>query len=275
MSVNQSVVRSVVKLAVKSVVASANAATQRYFTTLAASGSQHWTIPQVLSGESITMDVYPTNGNTGLPPGAPSVTDNVYQTITFTLTGNMDFIGRNGASFFDGIIANVLVNGRIYRIDEDWTTSVLHDSSGNNQDGTAVNITSADSEEFTQGDGAWLGGDERLSNGDFNTAASWTLPASWSIAGGKLTGDGTVTGIGFQSVIRPVTYRVSGLLDSLAGSIMFYDGSDYSSTVSTSGNFEFNVTNANISYNFFTFRALTGSTFILDNISMKRILEVV
>tara|TARA_R110000850_G_scaffold269167_2_gene401012 strand:- start:9008 stop:9829 length:822 start_codon:yes stop_codon:yes gene_type:complete len=110
---------------------------QRFFTTTTVSGSQHWTIPQVLSGESITMDVYPTNGNTGLPTGAPAVTDNVYQTITFTLTGNMDYINRNGASYFNGITANVLVDGRIYKIDEDWAgqSTVLKNSSavlGNN-----------------------------------------------------------------------------------------------------------------------------------------------
>ena len=125
MAVNRSVVGSVVRPVVRSVVRLAAGIVQRFFTTIASAGSQRWDIPQVLSGESVTMDVYPTNGNAGLPLGVPSVTDDVYQTITFNLTGNMDFIGYDGTNYFDGIIANVSVDGRLYPINETWDGSTV------------------------------------------------------------------------------------------------------------------------------------------------------
>lgn len=83
----------------------------------------HIAIGQVDSGQSVTMDVYPTSGNTGLPPGAPSVTNNQWQTLTFTLTAVMDYIGRNGNDYFNGFIKNVNVAGRAYPLDDDLINS--------------------------------------------------------------------------------------------------------------------------------------------------------
>lgn len=69
-------------------------------------------------------------------------------------TLSLDTIGaRSGGSFFsDCIIANVDLNGeRIYKLDETWAgpSTVAVDTGSDGSNGTAVNITTADSENFT------------------------------------------------------------------------------------------------------------------------------
>ena len=256
MSVNRSVVRSVARPIVNPVIS----AIRRYFTTLAASGSQHYTIPQVLSGNSITMDVYPTNGNTGLPSGAPAVTDNVLQTITFTLTGNMDFIGREGANFFDGIIANVLVDGRIYKLDENFsTTTVAADSSGNNQHGTAVNISA--SEFFTQ-----------QSNGDWLGVNVWALGDS--VSSGAEGAFNTILNSG-NVLISGAVYRVSALAEGItSGNMQFRIGTASTPQISTDGPFTDDQTaiGTNLLTRVGSVQSNAGASFTEQ--SVKRLLEV-
>ena len=79
----------------------------RYFTDYDASLNSYDQWGSAVTLTRVVMDVYPTNGNVGLPTGAPAVTNNVLQTIDFAYSGTLDEIGRNGASYFSGIIANV------------------------------------------------------------------------------------------------------------------------------------------------------------------------
>ena len=261
----------------------------RNFTTLKSSGSQRFNIPQVLSGTSITMDVYPTNGNAGLPLGAPAVTNNVYQTITFTLTGNMDYIGFDGVDYFDGIPANVLVDGRIYKIDEDWTgpSTVLVDSSGNNQDGTAVNITSADKEEFTQSNGDWFGA-ELVTNGGFDNGITDWLAGRSSIlsnVSGKLRVDNTIaSGYGYQSNAVGVGVfqaKVEAYAGTINTDVRIGSGPEAAGygRFNAAGNqiIETNITStsANVVFSLFANGGGLGDYAEFDNVSLKRLLEVV
>jgi len=118
-------------------------------------------------------------GTTGVAPN-----DGKLNHIEFVITsgsGALTHIAQDGASggYLNGIIREVKItdNGtliRHYKIDETWTGDlILKDSSGNGQDGTAVNITSADSDEYRwiNSDGVWLGS-ELVVNGDFTDTSS-------------------------------------------------------------------------------------------------------
>ncbi len=54
----------------------------------------------------ITFDVYPLIDGAGLPAGSPAVTALIWNTITVSVTALTD-IGKNGADFFYGSIANI------------------------------------------------------------------------------------------------------------------------------------------------------------------------
>jgi len=96
----------------------------------------------------------------------------VGSTITCTLDGllvgtiassanfTIDFLARVPTHpTMSGILSDVIISGvgimpRIYRVDEDWVgpSAVLHDNSGDNQHGLAVNIGASDAELFTRFD---------------------------------------------------------------------------------------------------------------------------
>lgn len=84
-----------------------------------------------------------------------------------TLAGDFttDLIGAIGSGgHWEGVIANVSITDvadrkRFYKIDETWDgpSTVLVDYGSDGLNGTAVNITSADSEPFTKAGVDWLG----------------------------------------------------------------------------------------------------------------------
>jgi len=216
MSVTRNVLRGVLRSVTGSVIRAG--VISRFFTPLDSSVTQYFGIPQIPSGTEITMFVYPTNGNVGLPLGAPAVTNNIFQIITFTLTANMDFIGRENTNYFDGFIADVVGGGRIYAIAENFgATSVLIDTGGTGQNGTAQNI-STDSPFFTkQSDGNWLGV-------ELITQAVWenpsTVDSEWTFANNQwtLTGQGGVNGLVLLSFAdQPNVGRLEGNTLSISG----------------------------------------------------------
>lgn len=254
-----------------SVLRSILSVSQRFFTTTVPAGSMHWIIPQVLSGKVVTMYVYPTNGNVGLPPGAPVVTNNVFQTITFTLTGNMDFIAREGANFFAGIIANTFVDGRIYRGNENFANgSVLIDSSGNGQNGTAVNISESDL--FTlQSNGDYLGVDVAV-NGDFATDTGWNKGAGWSIAGGqaeKAAGPASTLNSTAFSVQKSTVYSIT--LDSGSTDIINLSlGNAFTTVTPIIGSAVFTATSGTVN-NVFGFQG--GGVYLIKDVKVQQLLE--
>lgn len=116
-----------------------DSAVTKYFTPL--DGSTQYYELFVANGTEVSITVYPTNGNTGLPPGAPTVTDNIWQTITFTLSSDSDHLGRNGANFFEGFVRDYDSGISFWPIGENFaeTTSVI-DTKGI-QNGTAIAIS--------------------------------------------------------------------------------------------------------------------------------------
>ena len=186
--------------------------------------------------DRIVMDVYSSAGSaTGLPTGATAPTANKLDTLDFVYSGSISELGKNGASYFDGIIANVKMYNsgtlvRHYKINETWSNDlVLNDVSGNAQHGTAVNITSADAELYTFNaqDNAWLGG-ELVTNGGFDADTDWTKDAGWTISGGlaNLAGNGTPEALrqnGVMTVGLKYSYGFNPVADSSA--IGFQDSS--------------------------------------------------
>lgn len=209
----------------------------------------------------------------------------VKDTETWALDGNQDIaeIGHRNTSgqFADGIIANVKITDagtlkRFYKIDETWDgpSTVLVDSGSDGSNGTAVNITSSDSETFTKAGDDWLGA-EVVVNGSFGTDTVWLTPDGWSISGGKASAI-SMTGIFYlrQNGILIVgkTYEVS------------FEVSDYVGTGTvgpSSASFAGMAVTANGTYTFIgvslaTFLRFTGRTqndHSIDNVSSKRILE--
>lgn len=96
--------------------------------------------------DRIVMFVYPRSGNTGLPAGAPAVTNERFQTIDFSYSGGaLTSIG----SGFNGFIANIqLYSG----------STLLLDEPVNNNDGlTYNNFQGDDIRSFTFDGTRWLG----------------------------------------------------------------------------------------------------------------------
>lgn len=260
MAVSTSVVSSVVSPVVNPVIS----AIRRNFTTIAAAGSQNWTVPVLsLTSFEIVLDVSgspqddrkifamrDSNGDVFNIGSSNIGATNTIRVFHAGLGGQSDLVGTtvalnnkinnimikwevgittlsifvNGAldtsvvvaanflpdfslltgiaigkeaglaGFFSGIIANTKIFNagtlsRFYKIDEDWTgpSTVLHDSSGNNQHGVAVNITSADAEFFTQQSNGDFLGVELVVNGGFDTDTDWIKESEWSISNGSAT----------------------------------------------------------------------------------------
>ena len=112
--------------------------------------------------DRIVMDIYPDagNGNTGLPTGAPTVTDNVLQTIDFAYSGTISELCRNGSSYFSGIMANVKYyfgGVQIHGYDIKSNSNDIPDTIGSNN-ATVINGNAEDWAIYTKQDtGEWLG----------------------------------------------------------------------------------------------------------------------
>lgn len=263
MSVLKSVLRPITSGVLKAILSES----QRYFTTLVASGSMHYTIPVfTLTGDfDITWEFYTSedpsfqmvlgnsasnstflaiiggrsiriSGNSGNTTSSDAGVYNLNKlniarvvrdgsTITFSVNGapagsgvntddfTFDLIGKYGGGlFFDGILANgsIIDAGtliRFYKINENLANgSAIIDSSGNGQNGVAINITSPDL--FTlQSNGNYLGVDI-ITNGNFTTDTDWTKSSQVSISGGQahlISTDGS-----FQDFSQIITDAAQG-----------------------------------------------------------------
>ena len=129
--------------------------------------------------DRIVMYVLPVTDNTGLPTGAPVVTAGVFQAIDFAFVGSISEIGKNGANYFAGRIANVeyysggtLIHG--WKIESN--SNDIPDYVGSN-DGTVINGNASDWGLFQQqATGEWLG-QELWSDGLISSLAPLTILA--------------------------------------------------------------------------------------------------
>ena len=175
MSVLKSITSSVLKDVTRSILRGDDD-TSRFLTTLIASGSMSFAFAATLViGTGITLTVYPTNGTQGLPPGAPAVTDNQWQTITYTTTGNVTNLGFDGVDHFDGIIWDYSAPSIsvALALGENFGTTTTAKNSldpSGATDATAVNISESDL--FTQQENGDYLGVERWTFGDYTFTGS-------------------------------------------------------------------------------------------------------
>jgi len=327
-----SVLRSILEKVTKDIASSILSVSQRFFTTLVASGSMHYTIPTVtLTGAfKITLGVYPTvdqqhfladssvsgqdrvfmvTGSQGLRVNAGGATIQFTATIPLNMfsvvvlerddldvwkasvngvdaavfsgqgsSGNLiiDSIASpkgaaTGIPFFSGIIANVNINNeRFYKINENLANgSTIIDSSGNGQNGTAVNISESDL--FTlQSNGDYLGVDSVIDGAPTTVNAPWVDNGngSFSIDGSQVAG----TSIVWNNVLEDNgTYLAENIVtSSTAGGVRAENGDinlSFSSGNGTHTDSFTTITNNNINIQ-------ANSTFNGTTIpSIKRFLE--
>jgi len=197
-----------------------------------------------------------------------------------------NYVGRwNTGDYFDGIISSVKLtdlatpsNSQHYalnRITGNTETSLINSGLI-----TYNNITDSDREVFSwdAANDYWVGENELVNNGGFDTDSDWTKGTGWSIAGGKAIYDGDIGGVAllYQEVSRPSQYLVDISLSVMDGNgLQFYDGASYSTNLTNTGNHKLVETNADTSYGFFTMRASSEDNDIaIDRVSLKRVLQV-
>ena len=159
MSNIKDILKPVLSPLLKSILNSQDVFSSRYFRRN--QGGTDFISHSSVTVDRIVMTVDPVSGNSGLPTGAPAVIDNELQIIDFAFSGSISEIGKNGASFFQGIVSNVkYYNSGIqihgYRIDSN--SDDIPDEVGN-ADGTVINGLASDwglFQEQSQG-GDWLG----------------------------------------------------------------------------------------------------------------------
>jgi len=147
--------------------------------------------------DRIVMDVKPVSGGSGLPTGAPAVTNNVLQTIDFAYSGTISELCRNGANYFTGIMANVKYyfgGVQIHGYDIKSNSNDIPDTIGSN-DAAVVNPSVDDWQVYTQqSTGEWLG-QELVANGGFdNGVDNWV----------SFDPDGAIHGEDGYCVVTPV-----------------------------------------------------------------------
>jgi len=275
------VLRSVLKPVLSSVLRSVlGGPVTRYITNLDSSLLQRYAFAEtLLSGTSITLTVYPTNGTLGLPPGAPAVTNNKWQTISYTTTGNVDDLGFDGVNYFNGriwdfsapSISVALALGENFSL----TTTAKNtlDLSGLT-DATAINITDSDF-NTEQDNGDWLGV-ELVVNGGFDTDSDWNKGVGWTISGGVANCDGTQAGSSNLSQggsltvgdLVLITVSVSGYV---AGQLSISAGAVPRFHITANGDYQFTqIVNSQTTFYLIADVDFIGSVSI---VSVKQLLE--
>lgn len=174
MTIIRNVVRSITRPIVTGVVRSD--LVQRYFTFFDSGVNAYGEPTSTPAITRIVMDVYPTNGNAGLPTGAPAVTNNIWQTIDFVFIGNLPDIGRNGAVYFDGYISNLFAyNGASLVVNSPMDDAPSATEFANLADPANPiikrNIAESEVKPFDQGADGWTG-EELWTYGDYNYTGS-------------------------------------------------------------------------------------------------------
>lgn len=243
----------------------------------------YYSFASALTADRIVMDVFPLSGNAGLPTGVPSVTDEVFQTLDFTLTaGSIQEIGRNGSTYFDGWIKNVKVYSGATLIadcalDEVMSSGTATDVSGNGNNLTANNFAAANTLAYTD-DGVGFAGPEMID--DTVLASPYLAQGEWAFDSG--TSQWTLTGSGARSLLefyasadQPTYFRIEANVVSINSEYLNFvinaTGGEY---VDTTGTHVFYCVKSAVTRQ--SFHRRVGSTVVnatLSDISLKSYLS--
>lgn len=262
----------------------------RYYSKL--NGSTDYLSISGVPVDRIVMTVIPTTNGTGLPTGAPAVTAGKIQAIDFSYAGSLSEIGKNGAAYFDGIIADVTlyylgVAIRHYAVNDNQSQVV---DSINGRDGAMIAVGSWQLWQKTkEGD---LLGQELVINGDFSNGT-----ANWNILG---SGVATITNVGDAGVVEVtsqgsllaknnvalpvgVAYQVSVNMKDInltsgALSLYLFDGSSKLLSTLLSGitTVEYTTVGSVSDIRIGSVSVIgAGSIFTLDNVSVKELIKAI
>lgn len=211
-----------------------------------------------------------------------TVDETLFITTSESGSSTWDRIGTagNGTQSFNGIIANipmvdVATLERIYNIKESWAggSTNLIDSSGNGQDGVAVNITEANADLFTlQSNGDYLGA-QMVREADIVNSPWVSLGNNrYSIDGTNISSVSVSFSPGFlkANTVTKVEIKISNYV---SGVFRLNNGSGNSSQLSSDGVFFLNfLTSTATNLNF---QALGASCeYDIEIRSINRLLEI-
>ena len=139
------------------------------------------------------------------------------------------------------------------------------------------NIPQSARELYTLEDAVWVNNNELIVNGDFSSSGGWTQGSSWNIGGGNATCTGayslltTAVGDTFNS-----SYKVKYTIESWSGGSIKMSVGGYDQTTSQTNNGTYteiyNVSNPSSNTTFYVIP--TSAVLSVDNISVKRAIEV-
>ena len=195
------------------------------------------------------------------------------------------YIGKwyNGSYPFDGIIANAKFTDKSGASDVvttfklDQATANTESSVEGNNSLTYNNIPQSGRELYTLEDAAWVNNNELIVNGDFSSSGGWTEGSSWTIGGGNATCTGAysllTTAVG-DTVSS--SYKVKYTIENWAGggirtSVGGYDNTTYQTS---NGTYTEIMTASNPSSNTTFYFIPTSAVLSVDNISVKKVVEV-
>ena len=185
-----------------------------------------------------------------------------------------------GIPYFDGILANPSTSDNsgapvttTFKLDR--PTGNTEVSVEGNNTLTYVNIPESNIELYTLTDDGWENNNTFIVNGEFETDTDWAKGAGWSIAGGQALIDEVSSAVMSQSSGRAKTYKLYVDVDYVnSGAVQFYDGSSYSTTISSQGMSINIINNANESYGFFAFRSVSNTDIAINSIQAYSLIEV-
>ena len=210
----------------------------------------------VVTVDRIVMDVMPLSGGTGLPTGAPAVTNGVLQTIDFVYSGTISELCRNGASYFAGVMANVKYyfgGAQIHGYDIKSNGNSIPDTVGSN-DATVINPNANDWALYQkQTNGDWLG-----SINEIQGVSVSVIQAPWvDIGGGAFTIDGSQAGLpilGYVGLLDTgIKYKIDIIISNSIAGFIRPQSADEQSLAYLGGDgvhsWEFqNITNNNLNF---------------------------
>jgi hypothetical protein len=196
--------------------------------------------------------------------------------------------GNNFGRYFTGIISDVKITSAGIPLLDLPLGAPIPDSQiiPNNAYGnpgapefvTAVNLTSAASANYSLISSAWIG-DNLISDSAFDTGVPWNAGASWNVHDGVAefyNADNVGTGL-LQNAANVIAsgsrYRLSFDLILLQSAVAYRLRTSAITDVASSGHYDIDMT-AGVDNSYVGFVARVGAQGILDNVTVKRILEV-